>query len=1068
MKKSLLIFAFVAAFVGAAFGQTEKDTVTVLQDSEISLGTWDDTLKTYFIQSGVWKKGTVSGLISFLEGYGIRAEGRVSQIATISDTSTITTPFEGDIALTTGGDTLAVRHAASGWLLFYGGGGGGGGTMSSFTLAGTSGTPQTVADGQTATIAAGSGITTTAGATRTVTVAADTFSISTRRYVDSLHTADGDKSATNEIQTLSLTDSTNRNYTLALSGGGSVQFNATDPDTLSFSSPNLSISGGNSVSLAGLLSGYPTGSGAANQVAYWSGTSALTSSPNFQFDGTTITRAGTITATSGTTSLNTFSATFAPTSGTGVFNGLTMSNTINQTGGANGVTRAIYVNPTITAAADYRAIETSNNTGLAFFAAGTANSRFNGSVGIGTAPSYALDISSTGGMRIPVGTEAQRPTGATGVMRYNTTDNSAEIYHNAAWKSLVTTTLANGRFTSTYVPYADANGDLTGSSFLSTNGSSSLTISGSGNTNIYVGAGGAGHRMYYDAIGSNGGLLWMFGSSLKFIVGSSGGFILLPNASDQTTGAALLISTGAGGYNRSNPIISITKPVSFAGGEAIYSIDVNPATTTLDALNNHSGAIAGGIRINNVLTTTGGTLGQRKVIFRGATITPTITRDVNSDTLSVGIFINPALNSTTQWRSIETQNNVGWAFYASGSATNAFAGSTIFGATTTPSRTLHVTGEARITDLVTDVPVYVVGADADGDLGRLVLSGASITSGGGVDTLKIAGSADGNGIYSGSGSLTGDVTVTGGSYNTLWNGNKNFGVTVQVNHSGANGTAFAADGSSGGATAISANAASGFGISSNSTGSYALYATSGGGTSAYFLGETSNTNAVLNVLEVSRRTSGTSANGLGGGIRFLLETSTGVETHAGDIQVLWTNATNASQSSAMDFYTINSASAGRKMRIGPDGQITADTYGDGTFVGTVTTTPAFTSAGLMLEQKDTVIYFDDTDVDLTTTLATNPGRFKRITLLGSVANVGPASNATLTIPAPDAAYLNIEFVVIANDANGTYNVEITAGANEIADGDGTYSTTYTMTANQRVRITSLNDPLVSGYRWFIQ
>jgi len=47
------------------------------------------------------------------------------------------------------------------------------GTMTSFTLAGTSGSSQTISDGNTATIAAGNGITTTAAATDTVTIAAN-------------------------------------------------------------------------------------------------------------------------------------------------------------------------------------------------------------------------------------------------------------------------------------------------------------------------------------------------------------------------------------------------------------------------------------------------------------------------------------------------------------------------------------------------------------------------------------------------------------------------------------------------------------------------------------------------------------------------------------------------------------------------------------------------------------------------------------------------------------------------------------------------------------------------------
>jgi hypothetical protein len=51
--------------------------------------------------------------------------------------------------------------------------------------------------------------------------------------------------------------------------------------------------------------------------------------------------------------------TFAPTSGTAILNVINASPTINQTGGANGITRALYINPTLTAAADFRAIEVS-------------------------------------------------------------------------------------------------------------------------------------------------------------------------------------------------------------------------------------------------------------------------------------------------------------------------------------------------------------------------------------------------------------------------------------------------------------------------------------------------------------------------------------------------------------------------------------------------------------------------------------------------------------------------------------------------------------------------------------
>ncbi len=88
---------------------------------------------------------------------------------------------------------------------------------------------------------------------------------------------------------------------------------------------------------------------------------ANSSRPAFQFNSPSA-----ITATSGNQFLvgigvyYTGSATFAPTSGTATFTAFDVSPTINQTGGASGLSRGVYVNPTLTSAADFRAIETTN------------------------------------------------------------------------------------------------------------------------------------------------------------------------------------------------------------------------------------------------------------------------------------------------------------------------------------------------------------------------------------------------------------------------------------------------------------------------------------------------------------------------------------------------------------------------------------------------------------------------------------------------------------------------------------------------------------------------------------
>ncbi len=92
------------------------------------------------------------------------------------------------------------------------------------------------------------------------------------------------------------------------------------------------------------------------------GATSLTSS-QLQYNisgsnGYLITNATSHTATTGTYYAVRLQNNIAPTSGTGVFNLLDIVSTINQTGGANGITRGLYINPTLTSAFDFRAIET--------------------------------------------------------------------------------------------------------------------------------------------------------------------------------------------------------------------------------------------------------------------------------------------------------------------------------------------------------------------------------------------------------------------------------------------------------------------------------------------------------------------------------------------------------------------------------------------------------------------------------------------------------------------------------------------------------------------------------------
>lgn len=81
----------------------------------------------------------------------------------------------------------------------------------------------------------------------------------------------------------------------------------------------------------------------------------LTDDRAFYFTGINSTN-----STSGAKGVVGIGNTFNPTSGTATHNTLKIASTINQTGGANGITRGLYIAETITAAADYRALESTN------------------------------------------------------------------------------------------------------------------------------------------------------------------------------------------------------------------------------------------------------------------------------------------------------------------------------------------------------------------------------------------------------------------------------------------------------------------------------------------------------------------------------------------------------------------------------------------------------------------------------------------------------------------------------------------------------------------------------------
>jgi hypothetical protein len=117
--------------------------------------------------------------------------------------------------------------------------------------------------------------------------------------------------------------------------------------------------------------------------------------------------------------------TFAPTSGTTILNIFNASPTINQTGGANGITRGLFINPTLTSAADFRAIEVTN--GGAYINTTSVN-----------ASAILQSDSTTKGFLPPRMTTTQKnaiATPAAGLVVYDTTLNKLCVY-TTAWETI--------------------------------------------------------------------------------------------------------------------------------------------------------------------------------------------------------------------------------------------------------------------------------------------------------------------------------------------------------------------------------------------------------------------------------------------------------------------------------------------------------------------------------------------------------------------------------------------------------------------------------------------------------
>lgn len=163
-----------------------------------------------------------------------------------------------------------------------------------------------------------------------------------------------------------------------------------------------------------------TGTGTSGQVAYWSGTGTQTGSSGLRYINTSATsnrlRLYPESFISGSSSVLEITDVFT------IVNTFGLSTIMNF---ANGLTNNFGASRT----ADF---SYNDIVGL----------RLNpqtGRLGIFRSPLYSIDINATDAIRIPVGTTAQQPTGAAGIVRYNSTNTALEYHNGTAWKTVANT-----------------------------------------------------------------------------------------------------------------------------------------------------------------------------------------------------------------------------------------------------------------------------------------------------------------------------------------------------------------------------------------------------------------------------------------------------------------------------------------------------------------------------------------------------------------------------------------------------------------------------------------------------
>lgn len=237
-------------------------------------------------------------------------------------------------------------------------------------------------------------------------------------------------------------------------------------------------------------------------------------------------------------------------------------------------------------------------------------------------------------------------------------------------------------------------------------------------------------------------------------------------------------------------------------------------------------------------------------------------------------------------------------------------------------------GTVNIAGLATGGAAQMVTADATGNLGIAAI---------------------GNTLYTGSGSLSGNTTVTGAG-NSLTFTSTRTGLSSTMNINNTSTGAGLIINTSGSGTAIEAGSSTGYGGNIFSSSGPGLQVSTGGNTGLIVNTDPASTNSIHQSVDIIRTSSGTPANNIGVSIDLDIETSAQVR-NANQIISKWTTVTDASRTSQFEIWGVNAGSSTQLVAIAGNGNTTFGSTNS--IVGTATNNNAV--AGNIGEEVNSLV-----------------------------------------------------------------------------------------------------------------